>query len=153
MIRNYTQEILKHISGQRAYETVAEVSTFHRIQASTGFRAAAHHCKDKLKRWGFENAEVLSYPAREDVIFGTYPSFKEWDCKAAWCDLVSPEERRLADFDAYCFTHHKVLKDYENRAAWAKRSLYNIAFSGRFAADRAINQYASDIWHINPVGR
>ena len=59
----------------------------------------------------------------------------------------------LADFDAYCFTHHKVLKDYENRAAWAKRSLYNIAFSGRFAADRAINQYASDIWHINPVGR
>ena len=77
MIRKYTQEILKHISGKRAYETVAEVSTFHRIQASTGFRAAAHHCKNKLDRMGIPQAAVLSYPAREDVIFGTYPSFQE----------------------------------------------------------------------------
>ncbi|MBQ1250480.1 MAG: DUF4910 domain-containing protein, partial [Clostridia bacterium] len=100
MIRNYTQEILKHISGKRAYETVAEVSTFHRIQASTGFRAAAHHCKNKLDRMGIPGAEVLSYPAREDVIFGTYPSFQEWDCKQAWLDLVEPHETRLADFDA-----------------------------------------------------
>jgi len=100
MIRNNTRTFLKHISGDRAFQTVAEVSTFHRIQGSTGFRAAAEHCQRKLERWGFENAEVLSYPAREDVIFGTYPSFKEWDCKAAWCDLVDPEERRLADFDA-----------------------------------------------------
>ena len=100
MIRKYTQEILKHISGKRAYETVAEVSTFHRIQASTGFRAAAHHCKNKLDRMGIPQAAVLSYPAREDVIFGTYPSFQEWDCKQAWLDLVEPEDRRLADFDA-----------------------------------------------------
>ncbi|MBQ2650687.1 MAG: DUF4910 domain-containing protein [Clostridia bacterium] len=100
MIRKYTQEILKHINGKRAFETVAEVSTFHRIQASTGFRAAAHHCQRKLERMGIPGAEVLSYPAREDVIFGTYPSFQEWDCKQAWLDLVTPYETRLADFDA-----------------------------------------------------
>ncbi|MBP3437091.1 MAG: glycogen/starch/alpha-glucan phosphorylase [Clostridia bacterium] len=59
----------------------------------------------------------------------------------------------LADFDAYCFTHRKVLQDYANREAWARRSLYNIAYSGRFAADRSIAEYANNIWHTNPVGR
>ena len=100
MIRKYTQEILRHISGQRALQTVAEISTYHRIQASTGYRAAALHCRDKLRRMGVPGAEVLSFPAREDVIFGTYPSFQEWHCAAAWCDLVTPDHRRLADFDA-----------------------------------------------------
>ena len=100
MIRKYTQEILRHISGQRALQTVAEVSTYHRIQASTGYRAAAQRCRDKLERMGVPGAEILSFPAREDVIFGTYPSFQEWHCAAAWCDLVFPQSRRLADFDA-----------------------------------------------------
>ena len=30
-------------------------------------------------------------------------------------------------------------------------SLMNIAGAGRFAADRAINDYARDIWGIKPV--
>lgn len=101
MIRENTRRILEKIDGERAYQTVAEISTFHRIQASTGFRAAAEHCAAKLRRWGVENAEVLSYPATEKDIFGTYPSFQEWDCKGAYCDLVTAEgEERLADFDA-----------------------------------------------------
>ena len=101
MIRENTRRILERIDGNRAYQTVAEISTFHRIQASTGFRAAAEHCADKLRRWGFENAEVLSFPATEKDIFGTYPSFQEWDIKGAYCDLLTEEgEVRLADFDA-----------------------------------------------------
>ncbi|MEA4919742.1 MAG: DUF4910 domain-containing protein [Clostridiaceae bacterium] len=99
MIRQNSRVILDNISGQRAFETVAEISTYHRIQASTGFRAAANHCKSKLERIGIK-ADVLSYPATETDIFGTYPSFQEWDCRSAWCDLVYPEERRIADFDA-----------------------------------------------------
>lgn len=99
MIRQNARAILASISGKRAFETVAELSTFHRIQASTGFRAAANFCKSKLERMGIK-AEVLSYPATEEAVFGTCPSFQEWDCRSAWCDLVSPEERRIADFDA-----------------------------------------------------
>ena len=30
-------------------------------------------------------------------------------------------------------------------------SLVNIARSGRFSSDRAILEYAKDIWHIEPV--
>ena len=59
----------------------------------------------------------------------------------------------LADFDAYCQMHSRVVKDYGNQKEWNQKSLCNIAASGRFAADRAIRTYAEEIWHITPVGR
>lgn len=59
----------------------------------------------------------------------------------------------LADFDSYFFEYQKMLSDYENRAEWNKRSLINTARSGVFASDVSIAKYASDIWHIDPVGR
>ncbi|MBO5788417.1 MAG: glycogen/starch/alpha-glucan phosphorylase, partial [Clostridia bacterium] len=59
----------------------------------------------------------------------------------------------LADFDSYCYTYQKMLHDYQDRTAWNKRSLINIARSGVFASDVSIGKYASDIWHISPVGR
>ncbi len=59
----------------------------------------------------------------------------------------------LADFDAYCYEHGRVVADYADRLAWNRRSLCNIAASGRFASDRAIETYAKEIWHIQPVGR
>ena len=54
----------------------------------------------------------------------------------------------LADFDSYVAAHDKmysVLSDSDTRAAI---SLRNIARSGSFAADRAIRDYANDVWKI-----
>ncbi len=59
----------------------------------------------------------------------------------------------LADFDAYCYEHGRAVTDYADRLAWSRKSLLNIAASGRFASDRAIETYAKEIWHIAPVGR
>ena len=59
----------------------------------------------------------------------------------------------LADFDAYCYEHGRAVADYADRYAWNRKSLCNIAASGRFASDRAIETYAKEIWHIAPVGR
>ncbi|MCF0149892.1 MAG: DUF4910 domain-containing protein [Firmicutes bacterium] len=100
MIRENVQQILKYVSGERAFQTVAEISTYHRIQCSTGYRAAAEHVKQKLDRMGIPSAEVLSFPSSEKGFWGPYPTFQEWDITNAWCDLVSPCETRLADFDA-----------------------------------------------------
>ena len=40
---------------------------------------------------------------------------------------------------------------YRNAKKWNTMSLINIARSGRFSSDRAILEYAKDIWHISPV--
>ncbi len=57
----------------------------------------------------------------------------------------------MADFPSYLETKERMFKDYENRDKWNAMSLRNIAASGIFACDRAIKEYADNIWHIKPV--
>ena len=57
----------------------------------------------------------------------------------------------LADYADYCAAQKKATALYNNRDKWNQMSLTNIAKSGIFAADRSIDDYAKNIWHINPV--
>ena len=54
----------------------------------------------------------------------------------------------LADFNSYCDAHRRAVAAYADRALWNRMSLINIARSGIFAADRSIQDYARDIWHV-----
>ena len=57
----------------------------------------------------------------------------------------------LLDLKEYIKTKERVYKDYENKDAWNKKCLINIAKAGFFSSDRTIRQYAEEIWHIKPV--
>ena len=57
----------------------------------------------------------------------------------------------LADFADYRNAQKKIDELWRDRENWNRMALLNIAGAGRFAADRAINDYARDIWHIKPV--
>lgn len=57
----------------------------------------------------------------------------------------------LADFDDYCRIHDEALKRYHDPARWNRMSLHNIAGAGAFSADRALSQYAKNIWRIKPL--
>ena len=57
----------------------------------------------------------------------------------------------LADFADYKSAQAKIEELYKDRKAWNRMSLMNIAGAGRFACDRAINEYARDIWHTEPL--
>lgn len=54
----------------------------------------------------------------------------------------------LADFDSYCQVQEHSSKLYTDKDTWTKMSLHNIANAGIFSADRAVNEYAKDIWNI-----
>ncbi len=54
----------------------------------------------------------------------------------------------LADFDSYCDAERRMAETYADTIKWNRMSLHNIARSGIFAADRAIAQYAENIWHV-----
>ena len=41
-----------------------------------------------------------------------------------------------------------MAETYADTIKWNRMSLHNIARSGIFAADRAIAQYAENIWHV-----
>lgn len=53
----------------------------------------------------------------------------------------------LADFADYRRAQKQAVETFQDRNTWNKMSLMNISGAGRFAADRAINDYARDIWH------
>ena len=57
----------------------------------------------------------------------------------------------LADFADYQNAQKKASALYGDREKWNKMSLVNIAKSGIFSADRSINDYAENIWHLKPV--
>lgn len=58
----------------------------------------------------------------------------------------------MADFAAYSVTQQKISKLYsKDKMQWNKMSLNNIAAAGIFAADRAIAEYASNIWNLKSL--
>jgi len=53
----------------------------------------------------------------------------------------------LADFADYRRAQKEIDVLWANKKEWNRKSLVNIAMSGRFAADRAINEYKDNIWY------
>ena len=54
----------------------------------------------------------------------------------------------LLDVKEYIQAKEELLGQYEDRQAWAKKMLVNIAKAGFFSSDRAIAQYNEDVWHL-----
>ena len=54
----------------------------------------------------------------------------------------------LADFDDYRRAQKFSTECYNDTMKWAKMSLNNIAGAGIFSADRAVTEYAENIWHL-----
>ncbi|MDD3905115.1 MAG: glycogen/starch/alpha-glucan phosphorylase [Candidatus Omnitrophica bacterium] len=57
-----------------------------------------------------------------------------------------------ADFDKYLEAQEAVSHAYRNHTDWTKKSIMNVARSGKFSSDRTIKDYAKDIWGV-PSGR
>lgn len=57
----------------------------------------------------------------------------------------------LKDFAPYCDAQKEISRRYGQKQDWLRSSAVNIAHSGYFSSDRTIQEYASDIWHIQPV--
>ena len=62
--------------------------------------------------------------------------------------LARDEYLLLADFSDYCRAEERMAAAYADAQGWNKKSLYNVARSGIFAADRAVAEYADNIWHV-----
>jgi len=57
----------------------------------------------------------------------------------------------VADLPAYIDMQHRVSEIFKQPAAWARKSILNVARIGRFSSDRAVAEYARDIWQLGRV--
>ena len=91
--------------------------------------AVLHGAVDEMRR-GFGGA---GFPEIADSLVGTDPYMV------------------LADYESYAAAQEKSAQLYGDAARWNRMCLTNIANAGRFAADRAIREYAENIWHARPL--
>ena len=89
------------------------------------------------------------------VDFITNPQFMATGCPdrlrrlhddIAWKDWFMA----LLDLEEFIRVKEVVYADYEDRGAWMRKSLANVAAAGAFSSDRTIRQYNDDIWHLVP---
>ncbi len=56
----------------------------------------------------------------------------------------------LADFHSYVDCCQRAARTYEDVNRWTRMSILNAARCGFFSSDRAMRQYARDIWRVEP---
>lgn len=99
MFKRVYEELSREVSGEIAFNHVAEVSRHHRIQVSPGIRAAANYAAATLKGYGLD-VEIRRYKSDGKALAWSSPMFKEWSCDGAELRLIEPEgeARFLARF-------------------------------------------------------
>lgn len=56
----------------------------------------------------------------------------------------------LADYGGYVASQEAVDALYADQEAWTRKAILNVARSGIFSSDRAIQAYARDVWGVAP---
>ena len=79
-------------------------------------------------------------PIRAALLPGTGPDFGE----------QGDRYMHLADLRPYINTHQAVDALYGKPEEWARKAILNVARSGKFSSDRAIGEYAREIWRVTP---
>ncbi|KXJ95701.1 glycogen phosphorylase [Microdochium bolleyi] len=55
------------------------------------------------------------------------------------------------DFQSYVDTQKMVDEEYKNQEEWVSKCIRSVARMGFFSSDRCINEYAEEIWNIEPL--
>jgi len=65
--------------------------------------------------------------------------------------LVHGDRYKLfVDYEDYIRTQDRVSQDFQDKRAWARKTVLNIAAGGFFSSDRTIRDYAENIWGAEP---
>lgn len=108
--------------------------------------------RDGYRAWDWYNNDTRIRKAMDTLINGFWNGNRD-DFRVIYDDIIikNDEYLVLADFDAYVKAQEEISEKYQNRRAWAKSCLINIAKSAYFSSDRTIRQYADEIWGVNPL--
>ena len=99
MSMNLNKAVKEELSGNGAKSFVAQISRFHRIQASTMFHEAAEYVKSELVRIGLDDAVIEQFPADGSKKYWTYTSPVGWTVNSAELRLIEPEEKLIVSYE------------------------------------------------------
>jgi len=103
--------------------------------------------------WKIYRADTELAGVMDDLRDGVFAGDDAVQLRDIWSALMEHGDRYmcLADFRSYVETQEHAAALYADRRAWAAAAIRNIAAMGYFSSDRAIRQYAEEIWNLAPV--
>ena len=89
----------------------------------------------------------------DDLHDGTFAGNDAAPLREIWSSLMKHGDRYmvLKDFRSYVEAQERATLLYQDQRAWTAAAIHNIAGMGYFSSDRAIQEYASQIWGIEQV--
>jgi aminopeptidase YwaD len=101
------QQFAHEVSGEAAKRNLDTITLYHRTRGSEQFLLASEFILSKLKEYGYQNAEIMTFAADGKTLFGTQKSRLAWQVKSAELWEVSASGKRLnrlADWDSMPLT-------------------------------------------------
>jgi starch phosphorylase len=101
--------------------------------------------------WHYDNEPETH--AALDLIFSDYFSRYERGVFTPLRDALLTRGdyyMHLADLKSYLEADQRLRELYADPDAWACKAILNVGGSGKFSSDRAIAEYAADIWKAGP---
>jgi starch phosphorylase len=135
-------EIRQEVGADNIFIFGLDVPGIRRLRASGNYRPWEITDRNAAVRRVLESL-------RDNRFCAGSPGRHEW----VYRKLMAAGEQyfHLADLESYVQTHEEVGKLYRNRSAWANKAILNVARVGKFSSDRAISEYAREIWNLRPV--
>ncbi len=102
-------------------------------------------------RWHYDNDPETR--AALDLIFSDHFSRYEPGVFAPLREALltgGDHYMHLADLRSYLEADRQLTTLYADPADWTRKAVRNIASSGKFSSDRTIQEYAADIWGVQP---
>ena len=131
----------------------ANVEMYERLGSENMFLFGLHEDEiSALRASGYNPGEIArNDPELQNVLNRFSAGFRDGK---SYSDLVSgllyggDPYMLIADFRSYTETQDKLYARISDASELGRLSIMNVAQSGIFAADRAIREYADNIWHV-----
>ncbi|MHA2040226.1 MAG: DUF4910 domain-containing protein [Candidatus Thorarchaeota archaeon] len=119
------EAVNRMVSGIRAKDYVTSISSFHRIQASPGIHEAISYVKDEIEKVSDAKIEIFEYPANGKRQIETFVAPFGWFPSSGTLELLEPERKRLADFQAepISLIAHSVSAEMESEVVYVGKAL------------------------------
>jgi starch phosphorylase len=132
-------------------DAVGEENIF--IFGHTAAEVAELRASGRYNPWDLYHADAELAGVIDALRDGTFAGPDAPALKEIWSALMERGDRfqHLADFRSYLDAQARAGVLFGDRSAWAAMAIRNVAAMGMFSSDRAIRQYAREIWDVVPV--
>jgi len=132
-------EIREEVGAENIFIFGLNASEVQRMRQQRSYNPRAYYDRDSRVR---RIVDAL----RSNLFCTDEPDLFAWICHTVLEE--NDQFVHLADLPAYLDVHEEAGKAFNHSPGWTRMAILNVARVGKFSSDRAIREYARDIWHI-----